>query len=321
MITSAEHWKHHRIIDCCWENFQWVFRECMGDVYGEITERAPLALGPCPDPLPLSSGKWYVEYYTDQDFVCVQDCQGEFPCNGRASSYKELYDTFIDCCTIHTWWDVNCANYNENGTKLESEPELTSKWYVEYYTDAKPLCVRECEGPNCNGRAVNYEELYDTFDECCQMHLWWNTDCMAYDEHGNGTNGLLEPPNTYYADYLSGSCLKDCESGPLGCAIAPPPIALYNTIKECCDFGQSWVDSKYCNSRSNGEYSNGWIISSDYGKCAKDCDPTGGPPCSGSDLQHHKFSDTIFDTPNECCRTLSWIDLDSCVTASQTGAS
>ena len=66
----------------------------MGEMYREDGELAPLAS--CIEPLPSLTGKWYVKYYnyTEKDSVCVKDWQGEFPCNGRPSSCKELYDRF-----------------------------------------------------------------------------------------------------------------------------------------------------------------------------------------------------------------------------------
>ena len=44
--------------------------------------------------VPALSNKWYVEYYEDDDYRCVMECEGPPPCNGQASGYKELYGTF-----------------------------------------------------------------------------------------------------------------------------------------------------------------------------------------------------------------------------------
>ena len=110
-------------------------------------------------------------------------------------------------------------------------------------------------------------ELYDNFHICCERHTWWQDDCSAYDENGNG--GSPKHSNQYFADFDSGSCLKDCEPGPLGCASVPPPIALYETIEACCAMTQNWVDTKYCLSRSNGTYSDGWVVSYDDEKCGE----------------------------------------------------
>jgi len=73
MIVTHIAWKHESLLDCCWANFQWTFRECMGDRFGADGSVAPLPLGPCEAPLPEYSGQWYVEYYDDGDFECVKE--------------------------------------------------------------------------------------------------------------------------------------------------------------------------------------------------------------------------------------------------------
>lgn len=198
MNAAPDAWRHKHLIDCCLTNFQWVFDLCMGDYYNINDQLAPLAI--CTEPLPQASGKWYVESYTETDPVCVKECNGPAPCNGRA---------------------------------------------------------------------VSYQELYETFSVCCQLHLWWKLDCAAYDENGNGGEGILEPSNKYFVDYQTGSCLQDCEPGPFGCALVPPPIVLYDTIEVCCAIGQWWVDFDYCTSRSIDDYSDGWIVDYTNQKCCE----------------------------------------------------
>ena len=100
MIGFTLAWKHETLADCCWANFQWDFKDCMGD---SDTDGKPLPLVPCTEPLPEPSGKWYVNYYSENDSECVRECIGEYPCNGRATSFNELYNTFRDCCNSHTW--------------------------------------------------------------------------------------------------------------------------------------------------------------------------------------------------------------------------
>jgi len=45
----------------------------MGDSYDDNGELAPLS--PCAEPPPAPTGKWYVEYYSEDDFHCVKDCK------------------------------------------------------------------------------------------------------------------------------------------------------------------------------------------------------------------------------------------------------
>ena len=90
MIATPDYWLYSSLSARCLDHFQWIFRECMGDLYG---------LGAIDDPCPRAidlSGLWYVEYYNNGDFHCVSECLGPYPCNGRAGSYKEKYQTFTE---------------------------------------------------------------------------------------------------------------------------------------------------------------------------------------------------------------------------------
>lgn len=100
MLAHPDGWFHQSLAECCLANFQWVFRECMGDKYGITAEGGG---NPCPSAIKLS-GKWYVEYYSEDDHRCVQECEGDHPCGGLAQSYMELYDSFEECCKVHLWW-------------------------------------------------------------------------------------------------------------------------------------------------------------------------------------------------------------------------
>lgn len=320
----------------------------MGDIYGENAELAPLA--PCTDPLPAHSGQWYVEYYTESNFQCVQDCQGDYPCNGRPSSYKELYDTFHACCKLHTWFIVDCQGFDETATEIEDEPcsdtywttyfgeytvataqvayypdfgsndkycitnedapeyvkyspviwkqstlaeccyehfqwefnkcmvghhgeegeiaepcspppEPSNKWYVLYPFDGGDAhCVRECvDGPEdesrCGGRASSYEELYDTFNECCEFHLFWQDDCDAYDENGNRWFPHSMWSEKFYVDWPGLKCAKDCDPADgLPCMGNPPEptLELFDTARACCKKTLSWKNTGECISETNG---------------------------------------------------------------------
>ena len=209
--------------------------------------------------------QWYVEYYNYDDFHCVRECNGPFPCNGRASSYKgkgvkqdyELYATFNICCEAHTWWNVDCDAYDENGTYIELD-SLSGEWYVEY-VDEDPVCVRECEGAApCNGRASSHKELHKSFDECCVLHLWWNVDCSLYDEDGiQVDNSLVKPcseiywttyfdsvtsgvPASYYPDFSSDDnfCVND-ENAPAYMETSPF-VWKHQTLAECCWQNFQW---------------------------------------------------------------------------------
>jgi len=251
----------------------------------------------------------------------LQECEpGPFGC-AIVPPPIALYDTIEACCAVGQSW------VNFDYCTSRSVGEYSNGWVVDYKHEK---CAKDCnpdEGPHCSDPGHNdlSATIFVTPQECCGALLGWVDldSCVAYsenDESGNGGEGSLEPSNKFFADYQSGSCLQECEPGPFGCAIVPPPIALYDTIEACCAVGQSWVNFDYCTSRSVGEYSNGWVVDYKHEKCAKDCNPDEGPHCS--DPGHNDLSSAIFPTPKECCGALlGWIDLGSCVAVSKNSAS
>ena len=100
MNISPKAWKHATLDSCCWQNFQTNFRECMGSQSYSVDK-----INPCP--AVETSGKYYVEYYSEGDRNCVMDCDGPAPCGGLAQSYMETYDSFDDCCDHHLWFLPN----------------------------------------------------------------------------------------------------------------------------------------------------------------------------------------------------------------------
>jgi len=277
MNASPEAWKHQTLSECCLANFQFLFRECMGSGSGFGEEGSPLT--PCTEPVKMS-GKWYVEYYDPElDPVCVQECDGPYPCNGLARSYKEIYETYTDCCDRHLWYVVDSCGEGIN-PHVRGDPFL-----AKGLASAGPGLSSNSEVSARPGLSSNSEvELSSISDS--------------------------EPSNKFYADYSSGSCMKDCEPGPFGCAIVPPPVVLYDTIELCCAMGQSWIDFGYCTSRSVGDYTNGWVVDYSIEKCVKDCNPDDGPPCART--EHSDGSAPIYASVEECCARLDWIDANIC---------
>ena len=110
LVPFADSWKYTSLAECCYENFQFLFQECVGDSFGEDVD-----LPPCSPP-PELSGLWYVNYLDGEDDECVRECHtGDF-CNGRSSNNNELHPTFDDCCSKHLWWleDSPCEACSEN---------------------------------------------------------------------------------------------------------------------------------------------------------------------------------------------------------------
>ena len=149
-----------------------------------------------------------------------------------------------------------------------------------YYVDFEGMnkCAKDCdpvEGLPCMGHPPESSpQLFDTSSSCCTETLWWIDVGQCITDTNGGSNvtgggGLVQPSNKYFVDYQTGSCLQDCEPGPFGCALVPPPIVLYDTIEVCCAIGQWWVDFDYCTSRSIDDYSDGWIVDYTNQKCCE----------------------------------------------------
>jgi len=154
--------------------------------------------------------------------------------------------------------------------------------------------------------------LAESLIDCCNQHFGWEG---AF-EICVGRGDPPAPTDKSYANYESGTCFQDCAPGPFGCAIAPPPVQLYDTVEECCAESQPWVDLAYCESRSVGDLTEGWVVDWTNMKCVQDCDPDEGPPCAES-IHADKWA-TIFETPEECCETsFTWVDTDACVADSE----
>ena len=142
--------------------------------------------------------------------------------------------------------------------------------------------VRDCDpadGPHCFGAEHKDPSatIYDTVEACCGRLNWIDTStCVSASEESS--MGLVF--NKFFVDYSSGTCLQNCEPGPFGCAIAPSSVTLYDDIDSCCSLGESWVDYKYCTSRSAGNYSEGWVVDYLDEKCGKLCSTWRASICS-----------------------------------------
>jgi hypothetical protein len=186
MLAWAEAWVDKTLEECCRENFQFAFKECMSPA-GDVG----LTLNPCaPDAMIVEhSLKWYVIYPTDGgDPVCAQDCATGPECQGLSIYHEELYESYQECCEVHLWWVEGSRCHNGiPGQDLASEisqgAAFTNKWYVIYPSDqSDPVCGQDCTmGPDCIGSAKHHEELYDSYDECCEFHLWWVESSRCYD--------------------------------------------------------------------------------------------------------------------------------------------
>ena len=94
---------------------------------------------------------------------------------GWASNYWDL-KTLAECCRNHYPLPESfrlCMGYPESSaTRPPCSPSpwgrMSKKWY---FLETDGICVRECaSGDSCCGQALT-EELYESFNNCCQIHL------------------------------------------------------------------------------------------------------------------------------------------------------
>ena len=214
---SLEAWVDKTLEECCRENFQFAFLgkfsknqsfcllkyscrnnltqlfgssllhfsfpECMGDIASANGRSLnPCALQSTFEPIL----KWYVIYPSGQDPVCGQDCTLGPDCLGLSIYEEELYDSYQECCQVHLFWVKNSRCHQGLLTEENSSGQgaaFSGKWYVIYSSgETNPVCGQDCTlGPDCIGSAKYEEELYDSYDDCCEYNLWWVKGSRCYD--------------------------------------------------------------------------------------------------------------------------------------------
>jgi len=176
MLAFPEAWTHETLEKCCRANFQFALQECMGHVDEIALNRCPNAIVT----LPGHTFKWYVLYHSGKDPTCVQDCVDGPDCGSYSEYHQELYDSYGECCQQHLSWVVNirCNLQSPLSSQLQipgesqtpAQPDHTLlQWYVvNLPSSSDPECIQ-----NSQGLAAYHDYRYDSFDECCQVHLWW----------------------------------------------------------------------------------------------------------------------------------------------------
>ena len=254
---------------------------------------------------PVGSLQWYVDY---KNHKCVQDCPvNGASCGGLAMAYKTLFADETKCCEEKLRYisvGLCTANSRGNGTYAGS-----NQWYVDYENNK---CVQDCDSatPGCGGIIEHPgTTLYADALACCAAKLSYiDVDLCASNSDPTSTG-----TGKFYVDFQNSVCLEDSDTGIRTNA----SVVLYDTLPECCSRALSWVNSAFCESRSNGTgYSSQWFVNYENEVCVQDCDPADGTPCSAL----NDSSATLYATALDCCQErLSWIDSSNCDTLSQGG--
>ena len=81
-----------------------------------------------------------------------------------------LFENIEDCCeNYYSWEKDECMEGSGGGHVITA----TGKWYANHQD---LICQRDCiEGSDgtCGGLAYDWDQLYDTAEECCNMQLSW----------------------------------------------------------------------------------------------------------------------------------------------------
>ena len=240
------------------------------------------------DSLPLS-GMWYVLWGgSTGDDRCVNECDGpDELCGGKADDYKELYETFKECCERHTWFNTDCTadvptpdgggiSTSDSGggaLSVSTSPRYSNKYFANYL-DAN--CLRDCETGTSFGCAPVPPNaiLYMSIETCCKLgQKWVDISYCSSRSVGAYSEG-------WFVDYTPG------------------------TREQCGEYSCSKI-LLLTYSRSHSQILLHLFL-------VRDCDPAKGPPCHATDP-----GATLFATPEECCELISWNP--TCVADSQRG--
>ena len=214
-----------------------------------------------------------------------------------------------------------------NHVHISLDPNFqgTNMWYLD---TSKGYCVLDSEQANCptNEVCVRATSLADTtfhptIEDCCDAFPYINKPyCQS-----SGLSTEYYYPNTINT---VGNCIKDSTDanacGTEVCAVLSSSTYnnLYETVQECCELGQPWINLELCVSRSSiGVYTDKWFAltsSGDAPRCVKDCDSSSGsdPACGNVP----SMSTTLYDDVATCCSLgLSYISEEICKAKSERG--
>ena len=114
--------------------------------------------------------------------------------------------------------------------------------------------------------------------------------------------------NKYWPDQGNSKCVKYQNRAPQDLS-----VPILDTAESCCANYIGWISLSACvadadktNALESG--SGKYFIDWEEMKCAIECN--GPPPCGGVDAGGNI---ELFETADDCCNRLSWIDRDDCL--------
>ena len=194
----------------------------------------------------ILSDKWFVKY-DNGDSQCIKECEEgtEANCGGQAEDYKEMYGSFKECCTFHTWW-LSCATYDENGAAM-CDPGF---WESYFLTNPEVGYVPDGTNTNCvksgdtGGDKSQAECCYTNFPSPDEYRT-----CMG-DPEAVIPCTLPSLSGNWYVQYTTAGdpkCVKECIGADADCGgQAEDYEELYESFDACCKFHLWWLPDSPC---------------------------------------------------------------------------
>lgn len=117
--------------------------------------------------------------------------------------------------------------------------------------------------------------------------------------------------NKYWPDKSNSKCVKYQNRAPEDLS-----VPIIDTAESCCATYIDWISLSTCVADADGTSalasgSGKYFVDWEKMKCARSCD--GPPPCGGVDAGGN--GEEPFESADECCNRLSWVDRDECLLA------
>ncbi|KAL7532360.1 hypothetical protein ACHAXR_007556 [Thalassiosira sp. AJA248-18] len=206
------------LASCCKRWYSWDVHTCMGDkrlhdgnapTYMKKGKYIEKSLASCYK----RWHSWDVHTCMDwetQDTKCLNATEiksDNMPDFMRKAPGPWLADSIEECCERYFAWEYGSCVSESGGDATDTS---TRKWYLSHMDS---VCKQDCpkqSGPNCGGIAKQWDQLYESAEECCDDKLQWIpiSVCVPY-----STDSTVTGSGLWYVSYESEKCVKDCEKG------------------------------------------------------------------------------------------------------------
>ncbi len=142
--------------------------------------------------------------------------------------------------------------------------------------------------------------IFNTREECCDRHYYWNMrECL-----GDSPEAASLGTDKWYVDWDTETCIQDC-IGKSSCGgISNTWVELYSSKQQCCNERLSYKDDCLGSSDAAGVSvsvvvgSDKWYVDWDIYECVQDC--AGESPCGGIAASWEE----LYSSKDRCCDEL-----------------